>query len=418
MSAPPSDSARLRNGKNKKEEAEVLSREDLFMIQEERAKGVYIKDIAEKLDVSERTVRRALKQGGAPSGKRAPRVSKLDGYRQPIDDLLQEGVWNARVILRELQAQGFTGSYTVLTDYIRPKRALRAQRKTVRYETRPGQQLQHDWGELFTDIGGVEQKVFFNLNTLGYSRRFHAWAAPCQDAHHTYEGLVRSFEYFGGSPREVLVDNQKAAVIEHRIGHSVKYHARFLDLAHHYGFTPKACRPYRARTKGKVERMVHYLKENFFVRYRRFDSFAHLNQQLEHWLREEADQRVHGTHGEIVGERFLRDELAQLQPLPVTRFDTSYFEFRYAHWDGYVDVRGNRYSVPSQCAGQQVSIRVGLDDQLRVYDREGQCIAHHRLVGAQAGWQTVAEHHQQLWQQTLQVERRPLAVYEEVAQWN
>lgn len=396
----------------------MLSREDMFMIQEERAKGVYIKDIAEKLGVSERTVRRALKRGGPPSGKRAPRVSKLNEFRQQVDDLLQEGVWNAQVILRELQTKGYTGSYSVLTDYIRPKRSLRVPRQTVRYETEPGRQLQHDWGELFTRIDGVETKVYINVNTLGYSRRFHVWATACQDAHHTYEGLVRSFEYFGGAPREVLVDNQKAAVIEHRIGQSVKYHARFLDLANHYGFTPKACRPYRARTKGKVERMVGYVKENFFVRYRKFDSWEQLNHLLEHWLRTEADPRVHGTHGEVVMERFVRGEQSQLQVLPVTRFDTSYFESRYAHWDGYVDVKGNRYSVPSEYAGQHLSIRLGLDGQLRVFDVEGGCIAQHRLASAQEGWQTVADHHRRLWQQTLNVERRNLAVYEEVAQWN
>ena len=158
-----------------------------------------------------------------------------------------------------------------------------------------------------------------------------------QDAAHTYESLVRSFAYLGGVTKTVLVDNQKSAVIAHRVGEGVQFHPRFLDLAGHYGFVPKACRPYRARTKGKTERMVRYVKEHFFVRYRQFETLAHLNQQLESWLREEADPRAHGTH---------------------------------------------------------------------------------RLRPAGAGWQSIPAHHAALWQDSLQVERRGLAVYEEAGQWN
>ena len=90
---------------------------------------------------------------------------------------------------------------------------------------------------------------------------------------------------WAGVTKTVLVDNQKSAVIAHRVGEGVQFHPRFLDLAGHYGFVPKACRPYRARTKGKTERMVRYVKEHFFVRYRQFETLAHLNQQLESWLR-------------------------------------------------------------------------------------------------------------------------------------
>ncbi|MBA2389891.1 MAG: transposase, partial [Geodermatophilaceae bacterium] len=144
------------------------------------------------------------------------------------------------------------------------------------------------------------------MNELAYSRRFHFWCSDSQDAEHTYEGLIRSLEYFGGVPEEVLVDNQKAAVLEHSGRGQVRFNARFVDLALHYGFTPRACRPYRARTKGKDERMVGYIKQHFFVRYRSFDSWAHLNQLAEQWLREEADLRLQSTVKEVVAERFAR----------------------------------------------------------------------------------------------------------------
>jgi len=102
------------------------------------------------------------------------------------------------------------------------------------------------------------------VNLLGFSRRFHVWAAPCEDAEHTYESLVRAFEWFGVVPAEVWVDNQKAAVLSHDPGGTVRFNPGFVQLADHYGFRPKACRPHRPQTKGKDERMVRYVKENFF----------------------------------------------------------------------------------------------------------------------------------------------------------
>jgi transposase len=330
--------------------------------------------------------------------------------------LLSEGVWNAVVIMREIQAEGYSGGYTMLRQYIAPKRALRPGKATVRFETEAGQQLQSDWGEQETMMAGKPTKVDFIVNQLGYSRRFHFWCTDSQDAEHTYEGLIRSLEYFGGVPQEVLVDNQKCAVLDHPRSGAVRFNERFLDLAEVYGFTPRACRPYRARTKGKDERMVGYIKQHFFVRYRSFESWAHLNQQGEQWLREEADQRVHGTVKEVVAERFAREK-PTLGPLPAQRYDTSYRETRHVAWDSYIEVRGNRYSVPDQLVNQVVVVRIGLDGRLRVY-HEAELAATHQLRPAREGWVTVPEHHLRLWKEALHVERRSLQAYEEASQWN
>lgn len=121
------------------------------------------------------------------------------------------------------------------------------------------------------------------------------------------------------------------------------------------GITPRACRPYRARTKGKDERMVGCIKGNFFVRYRSFESWAHLNQLAEKWLAEEADPRLQGTVKEVDVERFERERPA-LKPLSKGRYDTSYYEWRRVAWDGYIDVRDNRFSVPAELVGQHVAV--------------------------------------------------------------
>ena len=408
----------------------MLKKEDFAVIKALSKHGVYLKDIAAELGVHPKTVSRALKRGSAPASASArantpkppPRPSKLDPFRAQVDQLLAEGVWNGVVIQREIAAKGYTGSHTILREYIAPKRALRpsSSRATVRFETEPGRQLQSDWGELITQLGGKPTKIYFIVNQLGYSRRFHFWCAASMDAEHTYEGLIRSIEYFGGVPQEVLVDNQKATVLRHQ-GDKLVFNERFVDLAEHYGFTPRACAPYRARTKGKDERMVGYIKAHFFVRYRSFESWIHLNGLAEQWLHEEADQRVHGTVHEVVAERFLR-EGPTLQPLPLQCYDTSYIEHRHVSWDSYIEIRGNRYSVPSTLVGRVVLVRIGLDEGLRVYADE-QLVATHQLQGASSGWVTVAEHHHPLWQSVrTQVEQRALSVYaevaEEAAQWN
>jgi len=399
----------------------MLRKEDYIVIKALKKRGVYHTDIAVELGVHPKTVSRALKRDGPPSGKRGRRGSKLDPYKTQVDQLLADGVWNAVVILREIQAAGYDGGSTILREYIGPKRALRAGRATVRFETEPGRQMQSDWGEIDTEVGGERVKVSFIVNQLSYSRRFHFWCTDSQDAEHTYQGLINSFEHFGGVPREVLVDNQKAAVIEHRPGRPARFNERFLDLAGHYGFTPRACQPYRARTKGKDERMVGYIKHHFFVRYRSFDSWAHLNQLAESWLRDEADRRVQQTVKEVVAERFRREQPA-LEPLPARPYDVAYRQTRQVGWDGYIDVRGNRYSVPGHLTGRTVAVRIGLDESLRVYNGET-LVASHRLRSIQDGWVSITEHHSQLWRDVLsrdalQVDHRPLAVYEEVASWS
>ncbi len=394
----------------------MIRREDWMEIKTLADKGVYQKDIAAQLGIHPKTVTRALKRGRPPTGSRPKaRQSKLDVFKPWIDDLLREGVWNAQVIFRQLQERGYAGGVTIVRDYVRPKRPLREKRATVRFETPVGHQLQNDWGEIVTVVGGCCQKVFFTVNTLGWSRRLHFWCTDSNDAEHTYEGLIRAFEYFGGVPREVLVDNQRSTVMTHRIGENVRFNERFVDLAGLYGFVPRACRPYRARTKGKDERMVGYIKHNFFVRHRAFESLSHMNQLALSWLHDETDQRVHGTVKEVVQERFGR-EAPSLGPLPNNRFDTAYRESRVVSWDGYIDVLGNRYSVPDHLRGTRVSVRISLEGLLSVYEGAA-VIAEHRVKGRAEGWATIPQHHESLWQ-SLRVEHRSLSVYEEVTQCN
>jgi hypothetical protein len=254
----------------------------------------------------------------------------------------------------------------------------------VRFETEPGRQLQTDCGVQRTRIAGQEVEVHFAVSTLGYSRRFQFWGTDSEDAEHTYEALVRAFEWFGGLPGEVLVDNPEvcgdrpSARRRGRVSSAVPRSGRILRLP------APGLSPGPGADEGKDERNVGYVEHHFFVRYRSFESWAHLNQWAEQWLREEADPRVHGTVHEIVAERFAR-EAPTLQPLAPRRYDTAYWEARQVGWDAYVEVRGNRYSVPAALAGQAVRVRITLDGALTIYDGE-QCVAQHACPAAADAW--------------------------------
>ena len=130
----------------------MINREDYLMIQKSRDKGCYLQDIADDVGCSVSTVKRALRrQGPPPKRKSGVRVSKLEGFKPMVNGLIAENVWNAEVIFAEIREQGYSGGISILRDYIRPKRLTRKSKATVRYETQPGQQLQHDWGEIFGD---------------------------------------------------------------------------------------------------------------------------------------------------------------------------------------------------------------------------------------------------------------------------
>lgn len=177
----------------------MLKKEDWMEIKAQVERGAYVKDIAKDLGVHPKTVSRALKREGAPSGKRPNALrSILDPFKPAIDEMLRTGIWNGAVVLRRLQEMGYGGKTTIVRDYIWPKRPLRKSRATVRFETDPGEQMQSDWGQIETVVAGEAAKVCFTVNMLGFSRRFHFYCTDRMDAEHTYEGIIRAFEHFGG----------------------------------------------------------------------------------------------------------------------------------------------------------------------------------------------------------------------------
>ena len=248
----------------------------------------------------------------------------------------------------------------------------------MRFETPPGRQLQIDFGTMTVRICDEPIRVRLFVATLGYSRSAFVAVFDHERQAAWFEGLERTFRYLGGVPEEVLLDNARALVDEHdRTARVVVFNARFLAFARYWGFQPRACAPCRARTKGKDERGVGYVKRNAIAG-RTFASWAALEAHLSQWLRTVADVREHGTTGEPPLERFQRAEAAALRslngrpPFHWTRELT-----RQVHADGCVEVDTHHYSVPWRLIGETVTVRI-VDDTLRV-TRAGVEVAQHAV---------------------------------------
>ena len=302
---------------------------------------------------------------------------------------------NAEVVRQELVKQkGVDVSLRTVERSVRPWREeLRQSRQaTVRYETRPGKQLQADFGELWVPIGGVRTKVHLCVLTLGYSRRQVIRVYRHQRQRNWLQALEEAFRFWGGIPEEVLVDNAKALItINNPKTGELVVNPIFAAFARHWGFTVKACWPSRPQTKGKDERGVGYVKRSGFAGHF-FDTWGQMDGHLEWWNREIADLRIHGTTGERPLDRFLREEAAALMALDGKPSFLAEQEFsRRVAKDCCVQVEGNWYSVPAALVGQNVTVRIR--DQQVVIRQAGRIVARHtRQEANQRSRQVIAGH--------------------------
>jgi transposase len=319
------------------------------------------KRLSQEFGCARNTVRRYLRAGGAVPFAKPERKSAFDG----LDDWLHERFFrhdgNADVVRQELASEHgiVIGLRSVELRVQRWRRELKAQKRaTVRFETRPGHQLQIDFGEVRVWVGDERVRVHLFVATLGYSRRMHVRASLRERQADWFEGMEGAFLRFGGVPAEILFDNAKALVEHHDAAtREVRFNARLHAFARYWGFSPKACAPYRARTKGKDERGVGYVKRNA-VAGRRFTNWGAFVAHLEHWNREIADVRVHGTTGELPLVRFA-DEARALRPLGGRApFGQLRDLIRKVRPDCAIDLDTNSYSVPWRLVGETVQVVV------------------------------------------------------------
>lgn len=283
--------------------------------------GVSKRALARKFGISRDTIYRWIRDGDLDRdldeqpvryGPRAPLPTKLDDYKPIIVERLRAFPELSSVrLLEEIQAAGYTGGYTQLRLYVRSVRPRPAPEPVVRFETPPGHQAQVDFAEFRFPWG----KRYALLVVLGYSRLLWLKFYPRQDMRTLFNGLEEALGFFGGVPKELLFDQMRAVITKdlRLLGGQLIRNEEFLRFAAHWDFTARACRPYRAQTKGKVERPIHYVRDNF-VYGREFLGDGDLDEQRGRWM-ERANGRIHGTTRVRPAVRF-EEERHLLRTLP------------------------------------------------------------------------------------------------------
>ena len=306
----------------------MFGRETRMLLRHYLEQGTSKSAVARKLGVHRDTIHRWIREGeldrdldgeSVRYGPRPPVPTKLDPYKAIIEARLAAYPELSSVrLLDEIRAAGYAGGYTQLKAFVHRVRPTPPPEPAIRFETPAGRQAQVDFARFRFDWG-VRYAL---LVVLGYSRLLWCRFYLRQDMRTLIDGLEDAFRYCGGVPQELLFDQMKAVITRDlRLqGGALVRNLEFLRFAHHWSFTPRACRPYRAQTKGKVERPVRYLRDNFAYG-RTFANDADLDQERRRWLDDVANVRVHATTRERPRDRFDRDErllLHALAPRPYT----------------------------------------------------------------------------------------------------
>jgi transposase len=406
---------------------------DVIVILDLHRQGLSISAIARRTGRDPKTIRKYIERGLEPPAY-SPRQVGRPGKLAPYIDYLRERVTafpelSAVRLNREIRELGYAGAYTAVKRFVAAVRPDRGPKPfEVRFETPAGQQAQVDFARFvveFTDDPGVTRIVWLFSLVLGHSRFIFARYVMHQDLQTLLRCHMLAFTAIGGVPIEILYDRMKTAVTgEDGDGHIV-YNGSLLSLARHYGFLPKACRPYRAKTKGKVERPFSYIRQDFFLA-RTFRNLDDLNTQLADWLVTVANVRVHGTTQRIVAEAFAAEQ-GELQALPGTPFDALLkLERRVSH-DGLVSIGGNYYSVPDRT--RRIVEVHQLPDVIRILD-QGQLVAVHPVLEGRRQTRIAPEHRRGriptrsgptgsnvvVGRSGDHVERRPLDIYQAIGE--
>jgi transposase len=368
-----------------------------MMILELHRQGLTITAIARRTGRDPKTIRKYIERGlelpvyGPRQVGRRNKLAPYLDYRR--DRVAAFPDLSAVRLTREVRERGYTGAYTAV------KRVVAAIRPNdgpkpfeVRFETPAGHQAQVDFARFvvtFEDEPGVTRIIWLFSLVLGHSRHIVARFVLHQDLQTLLRCHMAAFEAIGGVPIEILYDRMKTAITGQDDEGHIVYNRSLIALAQHYGFLPRACRPYRAKTKGKVERPFSYIRQDFFLA-RSFRSLEDLNTQLQDWLDTVANIRLHGTTQRIVSEAFAAERL-ELQPLPATPFDALLkLERRVSH-DGLVSIGGNYYSVPDRT--RRIVEVHQLPDTIRILD-QGRLVATHSVLEGRRQYRIDPNHRQ------------------------
>lgn len=386
------------------------------------AKGLSVPKVSEICSRTTATIYRLISSNG-PKSRKEENSSKpicLSRFEGLLKKKIRLGIVNGKKLLYELRRAGYNGSYSTLNRYLKAdfsnlitankrftpfknkrNKNLKNYKRSIRFETRPGEQSQVDWGSFGKIIvNNEEEKLYAFILILSYSRVSYIEFVIRQSLPTLIQCHINAFKSLG-IPEEIVYDNMRTVVIRRdRLPPGINvihYKPEFLDFAKHYGFTVKACPPYWPRAKGKVEATVKFLRNNFMqgMKYGRdFQSLADLNQKVKIWVKEQVN-RIHGTTGVKPADRFKEEKLFLRSFNEVKPYQFSSFEERMCTKDAMVNYKYNFYSVPDNYARKKVFVRELNENGLAFLEIyfEDKLIAKHILRTGRGNWVLEEKHY-------------------------
>lgn len=351
------------------------------------ARGWAMRRIARELGISRNRVKRILlrqkarrDQGQELLPPPRPRASKLDPYKDLIKELLQSFTTppTCQRIFEIIKDKGYDGGLSIVKNYVATCRPKKKDAPIFTVETAPGQRGQHDWSDYditFTASGQTETVIFFSF-ILSYSRRQYLEVVPDKTQTTLLRALINAFAYFGGVPKEIKSDNQKACVDRWEAGQPI-FNEKYLQFATHYQFRPLTIRPGKPRENLKVERPFYYVETNF-LNARTFRDRDDLKRQLMEWLVNTNDVRIHRTTNRKPIDLY-QEEMPHLGPLPKTPFDTSRVVYRIVNHEACIEYGGYFYAVPPSLLFESCPVRITRDEVL-IYSPACELVAIHKLA--------------------------------------
>jgi len=324
-----------------------------------------------------KTVAQKIKEieAGKEYPKKKPHPQILDSHKEQIMKWLEDNLSGVR-IHEKMQEEGIKVGYSTVKDYI--CKIKKRDNIFIRMHTLPGEEAQVDFGYVgYTLYQGKKRKTWvFNMR-LSYSRLDYYEVVYDQRVETFIRCHINAFNYFGGIPQYIKIDNLKSAILQANFYEPI-YQELYKNFAYHYGFHPLPCRVRRPNDKGKVESGVKYVKNNF-ISGRTFSGEKDLKERLFKW-NTRGNHRIHGTTRKVPQEVFEKEEKMKLKPLPLEEFKLVKVGTRKVYHDCHIYVDYNYYSVPFEYVGKEVEIELA-KNLLKVFYQGKEIAVHLRLSG-------------------------------------
>ncbi len=371
----------------------MIRGETWMNVKQMKNSGMTITEIGRFINADRKTVRKLLKHESSPVYERKTnKQSLLEDYKEYIELKLSKNNLTAQKLYKEILNQGYIGKYGIVSKYVTTVKDTVSTKAMLRFETLPGEQAQVDWG-YFGNFYDNELKQNIRLccffMVLGFSRKKFIYFFNGDNTDNFLLGHNLAFKYFNGYTKEILYDNLKSVVIKRafRVKDS-EFNKKFTDFAGFYGFNPILARPYKPSTKGKVERTVRYVREDFFNG-ETFHSLEELNNEAMKWL-DKVDNKIHYGTYKIPNEQFKQEQLTEIKKY----YDLSKTIYRQVQKDCLFCYETNYYSVPYLYANKEVSIKKDFN-KLYVYYRN-EVIAVHIVHNGKHFYVVSQEHRHEL----------------------